>query len=77
MADGTHDRSEERLLTIAEVAAWLHVSERWVRDKVTAEELPHTRVGKHVRFTREQVRMIIEHGLRNPRTVRRGRWPRL
>lgn len=51
-----------RLLTIQQVAELLNVPERWVRDKVTQRAIPFTRIGKHVRFTREHLKEIIRQG---------------
>jgi excisionase family DNA binding protein len=51
-----------RLLTIQEVAELLNVPERWVRDKVTERAIPFTKIGKHVRFTRDHIRQIVRHG---------------
>lgn len=49
----------ERLLSIAEAAELLAVPPSWLRDKVTARQVPHTRLGRHVRFTPDQLRRII------------------
>ena len=48
-----------QLLTISEAAGLLHVPEGWLRKKVSAHSVPHTRLGKHVRFTAEQLRQLI------------------
>lgn len=48
----------ERWLDIDGLADLLGVSRSWVRDKVTARELPHHRPGRHVRFTPEDVEAI-------------------
>lgn len=50
------------LYTIAEAAALLHVPEGWLRKKVTAGSVPHTRLGKHVRFTADHLRRIVDAG---------------
>lgn len=50
------------LLTIEEAAVALAVPRSWLRDKVTARQVPHTRLGRHVRFTEEHLRQIIELG---------------
>lgn len=51
-----------RLLSIPEAAAELNVPENWLRKKVTAHQVPHTRLGRHVRFTEEHLRQIVEFG---------------
>ena len=50
------------LLTIEEAAVALAVPRSWLRDKVTARQVPHTRLGRHVRFTEGHLRQIIELG---------------
>jgi excisionase family DNA binding protein len=52
----------ERLLTMQEVADYLGVSLYWMRDSVRYHRVPHSRIGKHVRFTREHVQQIILAG---------------
>lgn len=34
----------------------------WLRKKVTSGSLPHTRLGKHVRFTTDHLRRIVAAG---------------
>jgi excisionase family DNA binding protein len=50
------------LLTIVEAAAVLRVPEGWLRKKVSAGVVPHTRLGKHVRFSSDQLRRIVLSG---------------
>jgi excisionase family DNA binding protein len=52
----------DRLLNIAELAEYLGVPFTWVRDKVTARALPHTRVGRHVRFAPVHIAAIVAAG---------------
>lgn len=51
-----------RLLSIPEAARALNVPETWLRKKVSAREVPFTRLGRHVRFTSEHLRRIITNG---------------
>lgn len=51
-----------RLYTIAEAAGFLGVPDGWLRKKVTARLVPHTRLGKHVRFTDDHLRRIVSSG---------------
>jgi excisionase family DNA binding protein len=57
------------LYTIGEAAELLNVPFTWLRDKVTAREVPHTRLGRHVRFTQTHLSAIIAAGER-PAVVR-------
>ena len=57
-----------RVYTIAEAARLLRVPEGWLRKKVTAGLVPHTRLGKHVRFTDAHLCRIVASGEREPAT---------
>lgn len=48
--------------TIVEAARLLRVPEGWLRKKVTAGLVPHTRLGKHVRFTAAHLTQILDEG---------------
>jgi excisionase family DNA binding protein len=50
------------LLSIEDAARVLNVPVHWLRKKVTAREVPHTRLGKHVRFTRAHLDEIVAAG---------------
>jgi len=52
----------EKLLTVKEVAAWLRASEDWVQAHSgrKAPRLPHIRVGKLIRFRREEIERFLE-----------------
>lgn len=53
-----------RLYSITEAAELLNVPRTWLRDKVTAREVPHTRLGRHVRFTEAHLADIVAAGQR-------------
>lgn len=57
------------LLTIDEAAALLRVPRSWLRDRVSARLVPHTRLGRHVRFTAEHLAQIIAIGEQGPRAT--------
>lgn len=59
---------ETRLLTIADVSAWLGVSKAWVYDHTTRKRplLPYIRLGEMTRFKREDVEKFIEEHTRRP-----------
>lgn len=48
------------LLTKTELAEHLGVPEGWVTKAVTARLIPHTRLGKHVRFSEDDVAAIVK-----------------
>jgi excisionase family DNA binding protein len=50
------------LLDIPGAAEWLGVPEGWLRKKVTAGEVVHTRLGKHVRFSADHLAAIVADG---------------
>lgn len=68
MSAPTTDSASVELFTIPEAAAALRVPEGWLRKKVTAGSVPHTRLGKHVRFTTEHLRQVITVGEVDPAT---------
>lgn len=51
-----------RLLTIPEAADYLNVPVRWLQDAVQQRRVRCTRIGKHVRFTADHLRELIEAG---------------
>jgi excisionase family DNA binding protein len=53
-----------RLYSIPEAAEVLNVPVTWLRDKVTAGRVPHTRLGRHVRFTDAHLAQIVAAGER-------------
>lgn len=57
------------LFTIDEAAAVLHVPRSWLRDRVSARLVPHTRLGRHVRFTPEHLAQIIASGEESPHST--------
>lgn len=61
------------LLDIAEAADALGVPKSWVRDAVTARRIPHTRIGRHVRFTQEHLDAIVAAGEQPTITARTRR----
>ena len=50
------------LFTIREAARLLSVPEGWLRKRVSARGVPHTRLGKHVRFTADQLDQLVALG---------------
>ena len=57
------------LLTIDEAASFLGVPRSWLRDRVSARQVPHTRLGRHVRFTAAHLGQIIASGEESPRAT--------
>jgi len=50
------------LLDIPQAAAALHIPENTLRKAVSARRVPHTRIGKHVRFTTHHIAAIVAAG---------------
>jgi len=59
-----------RLLRAEQVAELLGLPVRTVRDQASAGVIPHRRFGKHYRFSREDVEVIVQQMAREPRTRR-------
>lgn len=55
------------LLTPAQAAARLQVRESWLRAKVSARVIPCTFVGRHLRFSEQDLADIIDAGRTEPR----------
>jgi excisionase family DNA binding protein len=51
-----------RLLTMKETAEYLNVSLRWMEDAVQSRRVRCTRLGRHIRFTPDQIQEIIAAG---------------
>jgi excisionase family DNA binding protein len=60
-----------RLYTPAEAAEILRIRESWLRAKATARAIPCTFIGKHLRFSDDDITQIMAEGARQP--VTRGR----
>jgi hypothetical protein len=58
------------LHTAAEAAGILKVRESWLKTKATARLIPCTFIGKHLRFSDEDIAEIMKAGARQPVTSR-------
>jgi excisionase family DNA binding protein len=66
-------RVPPRLLHVPAVAAdILSIPESWLRRKAARREIPCTFVGKHLRFSDDDLRAIAQSGTRAARTSRRS-----
>jgi excisionase family DNA binding protein len=54
----------DHLLSVEEAAAYLNIPVRTLRNWVGQGKVPHTRIGKHVRFTPEHLAQIVAAGER-------------
>jgi excisionase family DNA binding protein len=61
-----------RLYTYDEVAATLQISTRWIERAVADGRIPCTRLGRAVRFSEAQIRMIVAQA-EEPAVVRHRR----
>lgn len=62
------NNSIDRLLTVAEVAALLNVTCKWVYRRAALEPpagIPHVKVGKYLRFLEDDLRNYVERLRRN------------
>jgi excisionase family DNA binding protein len=67
----------DRLVAIPEAARVLAVPESWLREKVRLRKVPHRRLGKHVRFSSQDLERIVEGAAQQVVTRQRvtRRWP--
>ena len=61
-----------RLHTPAEAAEILRIRESWLRAKATARAIPCTFIGKHLRFSDDDIAQIMAEGARRPVTRSRS-----
>jgi excisionase family DNA binding protein len=65
----TNDTSDAPLLyTADQAAALLQISPSWLRKKATARAIPCTFIGKHLRFSTNDLALIITAGAHTPAT---------
>ncbi len=55
-------QTKRRLLTVAEAAEYMNVSERFIRDLIFAKRIPYTKLGKFVRIVEADLDAFIEAG---------------
>ena len=71
---GERRAEDVRLYTPAEAADMLQVRESWLRKKASARAIPCTFIGKHLRFSDQDIAAIIAAGAKQPVVrQRRGR----
>jgi len=63
----------DQLYTAAEAAGILKVRESWLKTKATARLIPCTFIGKHLRFSGDDLAEIMKAGARQPVTSRERR----
>jgi excisionase family DNA binding protein len=61
-----------QLHTPAEAAEILKIRESWLRTKATARAIPCTFIGKHLRFSDDDIAQIMAEGARKPVTRARS-----
>ena len=52
--------SNERLLTVGEVASWLGMSTPWIYKECEKGTLPFLRLGQAIRFNREEIKQYLD-----------------
>jgi excisionase family DNA binding protein len=63
----------DQLYTAAEAARVLKVRESWLKTKAAARLIPCTFIGKHLRFSDDDIAEIMKAGARQPVTARERR----
>lgn len=64
--------TERRLLDTREAAEYLNVSYSWLKKQTAAKAVPHTKIGKSVRFTPEHLVQIVKAGEQTVVGISRG-----
>jgi len=63
----------DQLYTAAEAASILKVRDSWLKTKAAARLIPCTFIGKHLRFSDDDIAEIMKAGARQPVTSRERR----
>ena len=63
----------DELYTAAEAAGILKVRESWLKTKAAARLIPCTFIGKHLRFSDDDIAEIMRAGARQPVMLRQSR----
>ncbi|MFJ3993102.1 helix-turn-helix domain-containing protein [Streptomyces sp. NPDC090032] len=71
-AVGTNRAEVARLFTAEQAAEVLQVPPSWLRKKAAAGAIPHTRIGRHLRFSAGDLQRLVAAGQRGPADARRG-----
>jgi excisionase family DNA binding protein len=50
----------DALLDVVQLAAYLNVSKAWVYDQIRNNEIPHSKIGKYLRFRRREIDKWVE-----------------
>jgi excisionase family DNA binding protein len=71
-SSGLDDGGSSKLLTVKQAAEYLTVSERFIRRIRYENRIRCVKLGKHVRFRKEDLDAFIEMGLSDPPSVEGG-----
>ncbi|WP_329433197.1 helix-turn-helix domain-containing protein [Streptomyces sp. NBC_01280] len=71
-AVGNNRGEVARLFTAEQAAQVLQVPPSWLRKKAAAGAIPHTRIGRHLRFSDRDLQRLVAAGQRGPTDARRG-----
>ncbi|RVU29010.1 DNA-binding protein [Streptomyces antnestii] len=67
-----NDEEALRLFTAEQAAGLLQVPPSWLRKKAAAGAIPHTRIGRHLRFSAHDLHRLIATGQCGPTDARHG-----
>ncbi|MFD4644727.1 helix-turn-helix domain-containing protein [Streptomyces sp. NPDC058441] len=71
-AVGNNRGEVARLFTAEQAAQVLQVPPSWLRKKAAAGAIPHTRIGRHLRFSDRDLQRLVEAGQRGPTDAQHG-----
>lgn len=54
------------LYSSAEAAVLLGVTKNWLDDQVKAHAIPHRRLGRYIRFSQDDLDLLIEQSAKKP-----------
>ncbi|MFC9669946.1 helix-turn-helix domain-containing protein [Streptomyces sp. NPDC056949] len=68
----SNSREPAQLFTAEQAASMLQVPPSWLRKKAAAGAISHTRIGRHLRFSTDDLHRLIDAGQCGPAEARRG-----
>jgi len=55
LAEGQRKTQEDPLMDVKKLSVYLGVKEQWIYERVSVNEIPFIRVGKHLRFRKKAI----------------------
>jgi excisionase family DNA binding protein len=60
LSNTARHNEKDALLDVAQLADYLNVSSSWIYDRIRENEMPHSKLGKYLRFRRHDIDKWVE-----------------